>query len=87
MEDDMAKDRKEQPEALAAFAVSARSKKKVKTTLTATEQTAPIATDSKKKDRAATKSYRKALPALTMVPRKQSMNYRIESSKVGNKIR
>jgi hypothetical protein len=55
MEDDMAKDRKEQPEALAAFAVSARSKKKVKTTLTATEQTAPIATDSKKKDRAATK--------------------------------
>lgn len=51
----MAKDRKEQPEALAAFAVSARSKKKVKTTLTATEQTAPIATDSKKKDRAATK--------------------------------
>jgi hypothetical protein len=45
----------ERPEALAAFAESARSKKKLKTSLTATEQTAPIPTDSKKKDRAATK--------------------------------
>jgi hypothetical protein len=45
----------ERPEALAAFAESARSEEKVKTSLKATEHTAPIPTDSKKKDVAATK--------------------------------
>ena len=49
------KRKNERPEALAAFAESSRSKKKVKVSLTATEHTAPIPTDSKKKDRAATK--------------------------------
>lgn len=42
------------PEALAAFAESARSKKKIKASLRATEETSPIPTDSRKKDRAAT---------------------------------
>lgn len=45
----------ERPETLAAFAESARSETTVKITLTATENTAPIPTDSKDKDRAATK--------------------------------
>jgi hypothetical protein len=45
----------ERPEALAAFAESARSEEKINTSLTATEHTAPIPTDSKKKDVAATK--------------------------------
>lgn len=46
---------KERPEALAQFAESARSDGKVDATLTAKENTAPIPTDSKKKDEAATK--------------------------------
>jgi hypothetical protein len=49
------KAKKERPEALAAFAESARSKKKVNASLTATEHTRPIPTDPKKKDDAATK--------------------------------
>lgn len=49
------KRKKERPEALAAFAESARSEKKVKVSLTARENTKPIPTDPKKKDDAATK--------------------------------
>ncbi|HEY7763382.1 MAG TPA: hypothetical protein VIB38_00205 [Aestuariivirgaceae bacterium] len=49
------KAKKERPEALAAFAESARSEKKVDVSLTATEHTKPIPTDPKKKDDAATK--------------------------------
>lgn len=49
------KRKNERPEALAAFAESSRSEKKVKVSPTATENTAPIPTDSKKKDRAARK--------------------------------
>ena len=54
----MSKPRKhEQGEALATFAESSRSKRKVPPdpSLQATEHTAPIPTDSKKKDTAATK--------------------------------
>jgi hypothetical protein len=49
-----------QPEALATFAESARAKTKTpeKSSLTATEQTQPRPTDSKKKDEAATKVLR-----------------------------
>jgi hypothetical protein len=49
------KAKKERPEALAAFAESARSEKKVDVSLTATEHTKPIPTDPRKKDDAATK--------------------------------
>lgn len=49
------KAKKERPEALAAFAESSRSKKKVKVSLTATDETAPIPTDPEKKDSAASK--------------------------------
>jgi hypothetical protein len=45
----------ERPEALAAFAKSSRSPKKVKVSLVATDETTPIPTDSKDKDVAATK--------------------------------
>jgi hypothetical protein len=55
--------KKQQPEALAKFTESARAKAKTpdKTTLTATENTAPIPTDSKKKDEAATKVLREGV--------------------------
>jgi hypothetical protein len=55
--------RKVEPEALATFAESARAKEKVpdETTLTATRHTAPLRTDSKKKDKAATKVLRQGV--------------------------
>jgi hypothetical protein len=55
--------KKQRPEALATFAESARAKAKVpdKTSLTATKKTAPMRTDSKKKDEAATKVLREGV--------------------------
>ncbi|MDP9138317.1 MAG: hypothetical protein M3N38_09080 [Pseudomonadota bacterium] len=52
-----------QPEALATFAEASRAKSKTpdKPSLTATERTAPIPTDSKKKDKAATKVLREGV--------------------------
>jgi hypothetical protein len=52
-----------QPEALATFAEASRAKSKTpdKSKLTATEDTAPIPTDSKRKDEAATKVLREGV--------------------------
>ena len=52
-----------QPEALATFAEASRAKSKTpdKSALTATDATAPIPTDSRKKDKAATKVLREGV--------------------------
>jgi hypothetical protein len=55
--------KKQRPEALATFAESARSRSKTPTRskLTATKKTAPMATSSKRKDKAATKVLREGV--------------------------
>ena len=52
-----------QPEALATFAEASRAKSKTpdKSSLTATDETAPIPTNSRKKDEAATKVLREGV--------------------------